>query len=72
MLQQVELKQAQYISLEADISELRAYLVNRNEPVRSAFEIDALKSEIRDLTNEKAKLEFRISKSKFYKSIKNT
>lgn len=62
LLQQVELKQAQYISLEADISELRAYLVNRNEPVRSAFEIDALKSEIRDLTNEKAKLEFRISK----------
>lgn len=64
LLQQVENKKIEYIALQADINELNSYLVKKAEQVRSAFEIELIKSQIRDLTNEKAKLEFKISKSK--------
>ena len=66
LLQQVENKKIEYIALQADINELNSYLVKKAEQVRSAFEIELIKSQIRDLTNEKAKLEFKISKSKIF------
>ena len=63
MLQQAEAKKAEIVSLKADIDELNKYLVNKKEPVRSQFEIETLKGEIRELVNEKLKLEMEISKS---------
>ena len=63
LLQQAEAKKAEIVSLKADIDELNKYLVNKKEPVRSQFEIETLKGEIRELVNEKLKLEMEISKS---------
>ena len=62
--QQVEAKQVEIVSLQADLSELNRYLINKNEPVRSPLEIERLKGEIRDLTNTKFNLELKVNKSK--------
>ena len=62
-MQQAESKKAEIVSLKADIEELNKYLVGKKEPVRSQFEIETLKGEIRELANEKWKLELDISKS---------
>lgn len=59
----VEAKKAEQVSLTADIKELNDCLVAKNETVRSQFDIELLRGEIRSLTNEKAKLEIQISQS---------
>ena len=61
------MKRATAVSLQADIDEMNEYLINQNEQVRSAFEIELLKGELRDLVNEKAKLEIQISSREFFK-----
>jgi len=62
-LQQAEAKKAEIVSLKADIEELNKSLVDKKEPVRSQCEIESLRGEIRELANEKWKLEMEISKS---------
>lgn len=64
LLEQYELKRSQIVSLEEDIKELNRILCARNQTIRSQFEIDNLRNEIRNLTNEKAELEIKISQSK--------
>ena len=55
-------KKANEISLRADIDELANVI--QNEQVKTNYDIERLKGEIRQLTNEKAELETLISKSK--------
>lgn len=62
-----ELKKSLAITLDEDIKELNQKLYElrlKQEMVRSQFDIDNLRNEIRNLTNEKAELELAISKSK--------
>jgi hypothetical protein len=66
LFQQVEAKKAEIVSLQADLSELNTYLIDKNEPVRSPLEIERLKGEIRDLTNAKFNLELSVNKCKLY------
>jgi chromosome segregation ATPase len=61
---QVELNAVRLDSKKIDIQELKDELKQLNEPFRSGFEIEQLKGDIRSLTNEKAELEYKISKSK--------
>lgn len=61
LLQQAEAKRAEIVSLKADIEELNKSLVDKKEPVRSQFEIETLRGEIRELTNDKWKLENKIN-----------
>lgn len=69
LLDQYELKRSQIVSLEEDIKELNRILCARNQTIRSQFEIDNLRNEIRNLTNEKAELEIKISQSKQTKNL---
>ena len=69
LLEQYELKRSQIVSLEEDIKELNRILCARNQTIRSQFEIDNLRNEIRNLTNEKAELEIKISQSKQTKNL---
>lgn len=72
---QYELHNSHMIALEEDIKELNSILVNKNETIRSQFEIDKLREEIRNLTNEKAELERMIGRSTiiniYYSLLKN-
>ena len=61
--QQTEAKQAEIVTLKADISSLRIHIENKKEPLRSQFEIDTLKRDVRDLVNENLKLKANIKKS---------
>lgn len=57
---QIEAKKARIVSLESDVIELKHVL----DQYKSPDDIDRLKHEIRELTNEKATLEIRIIQSK--------
>lgn len=58
-----EKKSVQSRHLDEEIKELNQKLLDRNQTIRSQFEIDHLRNEIRNLTNEKAELELEISRS---------
>ena len=58
-----EKKSVQSRQLDEEIKELNHILLERNQTIRSQFEIDRLRDEIRNLTNEKAELELEISRS---------
>jgi hypothetical protein len=64
LVEEVDKKRAEIVCVKVDIKELNDELVAKNEPIKSNFEIEALRKEIRALTNEKARLEHLISKSK--------
>ena len=51
-------------NLKTDIEELNKSIVNKQEQIRSQYEIEAIRNDIRNLTNEKAKLEMKYSKRK--------
>ena len=64
ILQEVDAKRAEIVCLKDDIKELNEILLHKNEPIKSNFEIEALRKDIRCLTNEKAQLELMISASR--------
>jgi hypothetical protein len=64
LIQQAEMKKAQIVALEEDLKYLNNTIIKRKEPLRVPFEIEQLKGEIRELTNEKARLELETIKSK--------
>jgi len=53
----VKLKVERRSQLKSEFDRLKIAVVEKNEQVRSVAEIDALKAEIRNLTNEKFRLE---------------
>lgn len=64
LYEQCQIKNAHIQHLDKEVQEMNAKLVTKNETLRVQFEIDALKNEIRALTNEKAELEMKIIQSK--------
>ena len=65
LVNEVDAKRAEILCIKDDITELKESMLKHNEPVKSSFEIEALRNEIRALTNENAKLELSISKGIF-------
>ena len=61
--QQYECKRAELVSIRADIDQLSERMARQNLPVRSQHDIEQIENEIRDLVNENAKLETKISQS---------
>ena len=61
MKERLKLKTDLRDNLKMDLRELNNGLVAQNTVVRSQLEIEKLKGEIRDLTNEKARLEMKFN-----------
>lgn len=64
MKERLKLKTDLRDNLKMDIRELNDRLVGQNTMIRSALEIEKLRGEIRDLTNEKARLEMKFNQRK--------
>jgi hypothetical protein len=61
MKERLKLKTDLRDNLKMDLRELNNGLVAQNTMIRSQLEIEKLKGEIRDLTNEKARLEMKFN-----------
>lgn len=64
LVSQVEEREIELAKVKSEIHQLNQELLKKNEAIRSVHEIETLKDDIRNLTNEKAHLEQLISKSK--------
>jgi cell division protein FtsB len=62
---QIENHNATNVTLRADVDELKAKILSLNKQFRSDYEIEVLRNEISQLTDEKANLEMKISNSNF-------
>lgn len=66
MKERLKLKTDLRDNLKMDIRELNDKLVGQNTMIRSQLENEKLRGEIRDLTNEKARLEMKFNQRKYY------
>lgn len=65
MKERLKLKTDLRDNLKMDIRELNDKLVGQNTMIRSQLENEKLRGEIRDLTNEKARLEMKFNQRKW-------